>query len=72
MGEVFGILFLTIILPLIIIGHYMTRWRSTKSLTNADERMLEEVWENAQKMESRVNALETILDDEIPDWRRKV
>ena len=72
MGEIFGVLFLTIILPLIIIGHYMTRWRSTKSLTNADERMLEEVWENAQKMESRVNALETILDDEIPDWRRKV
>ena len=72
MGEVFGILFITIILPLIIIGHYMTRWRSTKSLTNADERMLEEVWESAQKMESRINALETILDDEIPDWRRKV
>ena len=72
MGELFGVLFVTIILPLIIIGHYMTRWRSTKSLTNADERMLEEVWENAQKMESRVNALETILDDEIPDWRRKV
>ena len=72
MGEVFGILFLVIVLPLIIIGHYMTRWRSTKSLTNADERMLEEVWESAQKMESRVNALETILDDEIPDWRRKV
>ncbi|MDH3646969.1 MAG: envelope stress response membrane protein PspB [Gammaproteobacteria bacterium] len=72
MGEVFGILFLTIILPLIIIGHYMTRWRSTKSLSNADERMLEEVWESAQKMESRINALETILDDEVPDWRRKV
>lgn len=72
MGEIFVILFLVIILPLIIIGHYATRWRSTKSLTNADERMLEEVWESAQKMESRINALETILDDEIPDWRRKV
>ena len=72
MGELFGILFLVIILPLIIIGHYATRWRSTKSLTNADERMLEEVWKKEQKMESRINALETILDDEIPDWRRKV
>lgn len=72
MGELFGILFLTIILPLIIVGHYATRWRTSKALTNADERMLEEVWENAQKMESRVNALETILDDEVPDWRRKV
>lgn len=72
MYEVFGILFLTIVLPLIIIGHYLTRWRSTKSLSTADERMLEEVWENAQKMESRINAMETILDDEVPDWRKKV
>ena len=72
MGEIFGILFLTIVLPLIIIGHYTTRWRSSKSLSNADAQMLEEVWENAQKMESRINAMETILDDEVPDWRRKV
>ena len=72
MYEIFGILFMTIVLPLFIIGHFATRWRATKSLTNADGHMLEEVWESAQKMESRINALETILDDEIPDWRRRV
>ncbi|MBT8137353.1 MAG: envelope stress response membrane protein PspB [Gammaproteobacteria bacterium] len=72
MYEIFGIIFLTVVLPLLIIGHYVTRWRSTKALTHADERMLEEVWENAQKMESRINAMETILDDEVPDWRKKV
>ena len=72
MYEIFGILFLSIVLPLIIIGHYATRWRSSKSLSNADAQMLEEVWDNAQKMESRINAMETILDDEVPDWRQKV
>lgn len=72
MGELFGILFLTIVLPLIVIGHYATKWRSTRSLSKADEQMLEELWESAQKMDSRINALETILDDEVPDWRRKV
>ncbi|NNC64105.1 MAG: envelope stress response membrane protein PspB [Gammaproteobacteria bacterium] len=71
-AELFGILFLTIALPMIVIGHYMTKWRATRSLSNADEQMLEELWESAQRMESRINALETILDDEIPDWRRKV
>ena len=40
MGELFGILFLTIVLPLIIIGHYTTRWRSSRALTNADQSML--------------------------------
>ena len=72
MYEIFGILFLSIVLPLIIIGHYATRWKSSRSLSNADAQMLEEVWENAQKMESRINAMETILDDEVPDWRKKV
>ena len=33
--------------------------------------MLEELWQDAQRMESRINALETILDDQVPDWRRK-
>lgn len=72
MHDVFVILVLCIVLPLIIIGHYTTKWRATRSMSNADARMLEEVWENAQKMESRINAMETILDDEVPDWRRRV
>ncbi len=72
MLELFGILFMTIIAPLVVIGHYITKWRETKALTNADEKMLEELWEDAQKMESRINALETILDDQVPDWRKKV
>ena len=72
MGELVVILFLTIVLPLIIIGHYATRWRSSRTLSNADQQMLEELWDSAQRMESRINALETILEDEIPDWRRKV
>ncbi len=72
MEELFGILFLTIVLPLIIIGHYTTKWRSSRTLSNADQKMLEELWDGSQRMESRINALETILDDEVPDWRRKV
>ena len=34
--------------------------------------MLEDIWESAQKMESRINALETILDQQAPDWRKRV
>ena len=47
MYEIFGILFLAVVVPLMIIGHYMTKWREAKSLSNADERMMEELWENA-------------------------
>jgi len=50
----------------------MTKWKESKGLSREDEKMLEEIWESAQKMESRINALETILDDQAPDWRRRV
>jgi phage shock protein B len=72
MGEVIAILFVTIVLPLIVVLHYVTKWKEAKGLTNEDEKMLEDIWESAQKMESRINALETILDEQAPDWRKRV
>ncbi|KPK60818.1 MAG: phage shock protein B [Gammaproteobacteria bacterium SG8_31] len=72
MGEVLGIIMVSFVLPLIIVLHYMTKWKESKGLSREDEKMLEEIWESAQKMESRINALETILDDQAPDWRRRV
>ncbi|MFK7887767.1 MAG: envelope stress response membrane protein PspB [Gammaproteobacteria bacterium] len=71
MTEVFGILFLTIVAPLIIVLHYVTKWKTSKGLSNEDEKMLEELWDSAQQMESRINTLETILDNEVADWRKR-
>jgi phage shock protein B len=71
MSELFGILFLVIVAPLIIILHYVTKWKTSKGLSNEDEKMLEELWDSAQQMESRINALETILDNEVADWRKR-
>ncbi len=61
-----------VICPLVIVLHYITKWKQTKSLSREDEHMLQDLWESAQKMESRINTLETILDDQVPDWRRRV
>ena len=72
MGEIIAILFVTIVLPLVVVLHYITKWKEAKGLTNEDEKMLEDIWESAQKMESRINALETILDEQAPDWRKRV
>ncbi len=71
MSEVFGILLLVVIAPLVIVLHYATKWKTAKGLSNEDEKMLEELWESAQRMESRINALETILDNEVADWRKR-
>jgi phage shock protein B len=69
---VIGIIMVSFVLPLIIVLHYMTKWKESKGLSREDEKMLEEIWESAQKMETRINALETILDAQAPDWRRRV
>jgi phage shock protein B len=70
MSEVIGVLFVVCVLPLAIVMHYITKWKAAKGLTGAEERMLEDLWRDGQAMESRLNALETILDAEVPGWRR--
>ncbi len=73
-GSLFilAVLFMTCILPLTIIMHYVTKWKSTKGLSSEELAMLESLWEDTERMNSRLNALETILDDQAPGWRDKV
>ena len=72
MAEVLGILIVVLVLPLAIVMHYVTKWKATRGLSAEDEQMLETLWKEANEMNSRLNALETILDDENPDWRKRV
>ena len=72
MAEVLGILLVVLVLPLAIVMHYVTKWKATRGLSAEDEQMLETLWKEANEMNSRLNALETILDDENPDWRKRV
>lgn len=69
---VLTIIFMTVVLPIVIIMHYVTKWKATKGLSDDEQRLLEDLWKDSQGMQSRVNALETILDDEVPDWRKKL
>jgi phage shock protein B len=69
---VLTVIFMTVVLPLVIIMHYTTKWKATKGLSDDEQKLLEDLWKDSQNMQSRVNALETILDDEVPDWRKKL
>jgi len=72
MGEellVIPIIFLTIVAPLWLILHYVAKFKSAKSLSSSDEEALAELWHQAEKFETRVESLETILDEEVPGWR---
>jgi phage shock protein B len=69
---VLTILFMVVVLPIFMIFHYTTKWKAAKGLSDEEQSTLEELWQTSQRMDSRLNALETILDAEVPDWRRKL
>jgi phage shock protein B len=67
-----AVIFCIFVAPLWLILHYTTKRRQAQGLTREDEKMLQELWQLANRMESRVNTLETILDSQVPNWRSKV
>ena len=72
MSELFGILgffLMVLVLPLVIILHYITKWKQTKGLTDEEQQLLEDLWEGSEKMLERLDALETILDEKSAKWR---
>lgn len=65
------ILFLTIVAPLWIIFHYVTIWRSQRGVTSTDEQVLSDVWESAQRLEDRIVTLESIIEEDVPEWKEE-
>lgn len=66
------IAFLLVPAPLFIILHFITKWKQSREISGGDEEMLEDMWQMSQRLEQRLESLETILDSELPDWRRKI
>lgn len=56
-----------------IIFHYKyANKRSTGSISTEEARQLDELMDIADSMAERIKTLESILDDETPEWRDKV
>lgn len=60
---VLGCIFLGLVAPLWIVFHFITRWRQQRTLSNADEQTLAELFDVAQRLESRIIALERVLHE---------
>lgn len=68
---VIALAFTTLVLPLWIALHYIARFRSSRGLSNEDAQVMHDLWGTAKKMESRLAALESILDEQHPNWRQR-
>ncbi len=71
MSDLALILFLTVVVPLIVVLHFVTKWKQSREISGDDEKMLEDMYVMSQRMEDRIATLEKILDDELQDWRKK-
>ena len=50
-----------------IILHYITRWKQQSGITNADENLLEELYEVARRLDDRLHTIERIMAAETPE-----
>ena len=66
------ILFLVVVAPLIVVLHFVTKWKESREISTDDEQLLEDLWMLSQRLEERLMTLEEILDEDVPDGRRKI
>ncbi len=72
-----GIIFLLLVAPLWVIFHYVTAWKRIRAGTAGPGRVavdsaeLERMRELCGQLENRIESLETILDEEAPEWRKR-
>lgn len=63
-----GILFLG--LPWLVF-HYITKWKTSAKLTGGDEKLLDELYDAARRMEDRLCSIERIMTAENPNWKQQ-
>ncbi|MEA3029293.1 MAG: phage shock protein [Sphingomonadales bacterium] len=67
-------------LPVVILGilfigfpwvlfHYITKWKTAKTLTSEDENLLDELHDLARRLDDRMLTIERIVQAENPNWR---
>lgn len=65
------ILFLIFVAPLWIIMHYRSVKHSSQRLAGQDLETVEQMLATLDQMSERIEALESILDHDNPNWRQQ-
>ena len=60
--------FLFVALPWIIL-HYITRWKTSATLTTGDESLLEELYQVAKRLDQRMDTVERLVAADNPEYR---
>ena len=68
MDDVFPFIAIFIALPWIIL-HYITKWKTSATITTDDEALLEELYNLAKRLDERMDTVERLVASDNPDFR---
>jgi len=54
-----------------LIFHYITKWKQAATITGADEKLLDDLYELARRLDDRLCTIERIMSAENPNWRQQ-
>jgi len=66
------IIFMVVVAPIWLVLHYRSKRQVSQGLSESEYIQLTELSELADKMVDRIQTLESILDAESPEWRKRV
>lgn len=69
-----------VLVPIIIVGmlfiglpwvimHYITKWKTAASITGEDEKLLDELYHMARRLDERLETIERIVAADNPEFR---
>lgn len=66
--AVFGIF---VVFPLLLVLHYVTKWKTAPRLTDDDEGLLDELHRVARRLDERMDTVERLVAAEHPEFNSK-
>lgn len=66
------VLFVLVVAPTWIYLHYRSKQASLHALSTEERDQIEMLTARAERMQDRIDALESILDERTPEWRSRM
>ena len=67
-GGYFVVLAIFLGLPWIIM-HYITKWKTSATITNDDEHLLDELYQLAKRLDERMDTVERLVASDNPEFK---
>jgi phage shock protein B len=67
-GALFAVIAIFIGLPWIIL-HYITKWKTSATITTDDEHLLDELYNLAKRLDERMDTVERLVASDNPEFK---